>query len=87
MSAARVRPRLLADRQTVVDVPPVLWRDVRRIDPERFDRVDCLQHLLDFRPTGEAQQALSPGRTKGTVEQRSPGPTARRMSIREATVT
>src|SRR5215467_2021231 len=61
MAAARVGPRLFADRKTVVDMPPVLRCGVRRIDPERIDRVDRLQHLLDLRPSGLAQQALPAG--------------------------
>src|SRR5215467_14052816 len=65
MAAARVGPRLFADRETVVDVPPVLRRGVRGIDPERVDDVDRLQDLLDLWPSGHAQQTLPAGAHEG----------------------
>ncbi len=37
MLIARVRPRLVAGDQAIVDMPPVIGRGVRWIDVERFD--------------------------------------------------
>src|SRR5690349_6237946 len=42
-----------------MDVPPVLGRGVCRVDSECFHAVDRLKNLLDFRPTGDAEQALA----------------------------
>src|SRR4029450_13272558 len=39
-----------------------LGRDVRRIDPEYLNPVDCLKDLLDLRPPSNAQETL-PART------------------------
>jgi hypothetical protein len=50
MPAARVRARPVADGQAVVDVLPVVGRDVGGIDAERFDGLDRLEYLLDLRP-------------------------------------
>ena len=58
MAGRRVGSRSLTDRQSVVNVPPMLWGGVSRIDGERFDDIDRLQDLLDLRPTGETQQAF-----------------------------
>ena len=52
MPAARVGSRLLADRQTVMDVMPMLRRGVSRIDTERLDGINRLEDFLDFRPAG-----------------------------------
>jgi len=52
---------LLANGQAVVDVPPVIGGGVRRVDAERFDSIDGLEHFLDLRPAGHAQQALATG--------------------------
>ena len=38
---------------------PVIGRGVGRIDAERLDGVDHLQHLLDLLPAREMQQALA----------------------------
>src|SRR6266851_4010799 len=61
MPSARIRSRPLADGQAIVDVLPVLWRGIGRIDAERLDGVDGLQHLLDLRPPGNAQQTFAAG--------------------------
>src|SRR6266511_3487268 len=61
MPAARVGSRLLADRQTVMDVMPMLRRGVSRIDTERLDGINRLEDFLDFRPAGEAQEDFSAG--------------------------
>ena len=69
-----------------MNVPPVIRRSVSGIDPERLDGIDRLQHFLDLRPAAEPEQAFSAGSHIGYVEKRSPGPTARKMSMRETTV-
>jgi hypothetical protein len=66
-------------------VTPVILRGLSRMDAERLDGVDRLEHLLDLPPAG--CNSLSPPRgTCGTVEKASPGPTARMMSMRERMV-
>ena len=40
MLIAGIEPRLLAAEQAVVDVLPVGWRDIRRLDAGLLDRVD-----------------------------------------------
>ena len=42
--------RCFTDGQTVVDVSPVIRRNVYRIDAPRLDRVDELEYTLDLRP-------------------------------------
>ena len=64
MPAGAVRPRPFANRQSVMDVPPVLGRGIGRIDAERFDDIDRVEDFLDFRPAGETQQALPAGTNK-----------------------
>src|SRR5215470_20394368 len=56
MLTARVRPRLFADEYTVVDVPPVLWSGISRIDAQSLDDINRLQHLFDLRPAKKMQQ-------------------------------
>src|SRR3954470_22283338 len=53
--------RVLVDGQTVVDVMPMIRRDVRGIDAKRLYGINHLQHPFDLRPTGEPQQNLSAG--------------------------
>jgi hypothetical protein len=50
-----------------VDVLPVLWGGIGRIDAERLDRIDGLQHLLDLGPPRNLQQTFAAGCTYGTV--------------------
>src|SRR5260370_39301998 len=61
MAGLSVWSRPLADRDTIVDVLPVLGGGITRIDAERLDRIDGLQHLLDFRPPGNLQQTFATG--------------------------
>ena len=42
-------------------MPPVIGSGVGGIDAERFDGVDRLQHALDLRPAGEAQEDFAAG--------------------------
>src|SRR3984893_17846784 len=53
-----------ARRQAVVDVPPVVWRDVGRIDAQRLDGIDCLQHAFDLWPAVYPQQTPPAGSDK-----------------------
>src|SRR3546814_17658505 len=55
MLLERVGTRLVACRQAVVDVPPMIGRDCCRIDVERFDGVDELEYVLDLLPTFELE--------------------------------
>src|SRR5450631_1587675 len=59
MARTRVCPRGFIDRQTVVDVVPIVVRGVSRIDAERLDGVDQLQHPFDLVPTGQPQQDVA----------------------------
>src|SRR3984893_724909 len=53
-----------ARRQAVVDVPPVVRRNVGRIDAQRLDGINRLQHALDLRPAVYPQQTLPAGSDK-----------------------
>ena len=59
MSAVRIGSWQVAGEETIVNVPPVLGRGVRRIDSECLNTVDCLKNLLDLRPTTDVEQALT----------------------------
>ncbi len=45
-----VSTRRFADGQPVVDVPPVIGRNVDRTDAPRLDGVNELEDALDLRP-------------------------------------
>lgn len=47
------------DRQSVVNMMPMIRRCIGRIDAERLDGIDQLQHPLDLGPAGQPQQAFS----------------------------
>ncbi len=59
MALDRVGARRLAGGQAVVDVPPMIGRDCGRIDVERLDRVDELEHVLHLRPAFELEQDVT----------------------------
>ena len=61
MARTCVCPRGFIDRQPVVDVVPIVVRGVGRVDAERLDGVDQLQHPFDFGPTGQPQQNVATG--------------------------
>src|SRR5260370_877985 len=86
MPGLSVGSRPLADRHAIVDVLPVLWGGIGRIDAERLDGwMAC----SPFSPLGQPEicsRLSPPGRTYGTVTYRSPGATARRMSMRDRVV-
>jgi hypothetical protein len=48
MSCPCVRLRRITGGQAVVNMPPVVGRDVGGIDAQRFDDLDRLQHFLDL---------------------------------------
>jgi hypothetical protein len=54
-----VDPRYLTHHDPVVDMMPIVLRDVCGIDAERVDGVGRLQHLLDSWPAGQVQKTLS----------------------------
>jgi hypothetical protein len=47
-----------------VDVPPVVRRNVGRIDAQRLDGINRLQHAFDLRPAVYPQQTLPAGADK-----------------------
>ena len=61
MALAGVGARQISGGETVVDMLPVVGAGLGRIDADLFDGVDRLQHALDFRPAGNAQQDLAAG--------------------------
>ena len=65
MLVGRVAARLLAGRETIVNVPPVMRRDLGRIDADRLDGVDNLQDAFDFRPALGLQQNVAAGAHEG----------------------
>ena len=65
MLLGRVAARLLAGSETIVDVPPMMRRDLGRIDADRLDGVDDLQDALDLRPALHLQQNVAAGTHEG----------------------
>src|SRR6266436_8554719 len=59
MPSPRVGSWPLANGHAIVDMLPVLWGGIRRIDAESLDGVDGLQHLLDLGPPGDLQQTFA----------------------------
>jgi hypothetical protein len=55
----RVNPRHFVDGQTIVDVVPIVRCGVGRVDAERLDGINNLQHAFDLRPTGQPQQDVA----------------------------
>src|SRR3546814_7234429 len=56
-----VSTRRLTDGEAIVDVPPMVGRNVDRLDAARLDRVDKLEHALDLGPAIGAQQDVAAG--------------------------
>ena len=73
MLIARVRPRLVAGDQAVVDMPPMIGSGVGWIDAERFDGVDRLQHTFNLRPAGQAQENFAARAHEGHGRERLAG--------------
>ena len=61
MPRERIRSRLFAGGQAVVDVPPMVGRGVSRIDAASFDGVDRPQNVVDLGPAVDAQKNLAAG--------------------------
>ena len=61
MPGLSVGSRPLADGDTIVDMVPVLWSGIGRIDAERLDGIDGLQHFLDLGPSRNLQQTFAAG--------------------------
>jgi hypothetical protein len=71
MARLRVNPRHFVGGKTIVDVAPIVGRCVRRVDAERLDGIDNLQHAFDLGPTGQPQQDVAAGpytRPKGRAD-------------------
>src|SRR3546814_1396000 len=56
-----VSTRRLTDGEAIVDVPPMVGRNVDRLDAAHLDRVDKLEHALDLGPAIGAQQDVAAG--------------------------
>ena len=56
VTGERIGSRSFADSETIVNVPPVIRSGIGRIDAERLDSVDGLQHAFDFLPTFDRQE-------------------------------
>jgi hypothetical protein len=82
----RIRSWLLAGGRAVVDVPPMVGRDVNWIDPAGFDGVDRPQNVVDLGPAIDAQKNLAAGTYERQGRKDSPAVTARAVSILETTV-
>src|SRR5689334_5729567 len=54
-----IEPWLLAGRDAVVDVPPIVGRHLDGIDAGTFDSGNEVEHALDPKPAGEPQQDLA----------------------------
>src|SRR5690606_38445970 len=60
----RIEARFHTGGQPVVDMPPIGGRSVCRVDAERLDRIDELEHTLDLRPAVELEQEIAAGSDK-----------------------
>src|SRR5450631_1923861 len=61
MARPRISPRRFVDGQAVVDVLPIVGGGVGRVDAERLNGIDDLQHALDPWPTRDPQQDVAAG--------------------------
>lgn len=68
-----VGARLETGAELIVDVSPMLGRDVGGIDVEAFDGVDRFEHALDLRPAADPQQAFRPGQHERHGRERRTG--------------
>ncbi len=62
MTRTRINPRHFAYGEAVVDVVPIVGRCVGRVDAERLDGINNLQHAFDLGPTGRLQQDVAAAR-------------------------
>ena len=65
MTGSGVWSRCFVDRQSVVNVVPMVGRSVGRIDTKRLNRFDRLQDPFDLGPAGQSKQALTAGLDPG----------------------
>jgi hypothetical protein len=79
MARGQIWARLLAGRQSVVDMRPVTGTGGGGIDARLFDGIGGLQHALHFRPAGDAEQDLATRAQMRNGGVASPGATARRI--------
>jgi len=56
-----VRPRRLVHAEPVVNMAPMLWCRVGRIDAQCLDDLNRMKYLLDLRPTRQVEQDLPTG--------------------------
>jgi hypothetical protein len=61
MTRTRINPRHFAHGEAVVDVVPIVGRCVGRVDAERLDGINNLQHAFDLGPTGQPQEDVAAG--------------------------
>ena len=61
MPGWRIGTRPLAGGEPVVDVPPVIGRNLSRIDTRGFDRIDDLKHSLHLGPAMCSQEEDAAG--------------------------
>jgi hypothetical protein len=59
--------RLITGGQAVVNMPPVVGRDVGGMDAQRFDDLDRLQHFLDLGQPEMCSRLSPPGYASATV--------------------
>ena len=59
-----ISARRFADGHPVMDVVPMIGRNLDRIDAARLDGVDELEHALNLRPAIDMQQDLCAGRDR-----------------------
>ena len=59
MARWAVAARNFATGHAVLDVPPVVGRDIARVDASRLDRIDQAEDLRDLRPAMNAEQDIS----------------------------
>ena len=62
MLARTIRARCFANSHSVVDMAPMVRRDLDRVDAACLDRVDKLEHALHLRPAIDAQEDVRAGR-------------------------
>ena len=59
MTRRAVVARHFAPGKPVVDMPPMIGRDIAWVDACRFDCVDQAEDLRDFRPAMNAEQDIA----------------------------
>ncbi|MCY1306989.1 hypothetical protein D9M70_568830 [compost metagenome] len=65
MLLVRVSARRMAGCEPVMDVTPMIRRDIGPGDVERLYGIDRAQHLFDFRPALDLEENLATGPHEG----------------------